>query len=155
MTIFTVHVPRDPVESLVLAERIRFVPEGFSWGAFIFGPLWLAWNRLWLGLALWIVAIGLVSALGALWLRPTSVFGLMLLIAYLFGLEGNGLLAAALRHRGLVLSDVVAAKGYEAAEWGYFRRAAQPQPAGATAKRAPAGAGGSAEFVGLSPDGGG
>ena len=77
----------------------------------------------------------------------------MLLIEYFFGLEGNGLLASSLRHRELVLSDVVAAKGYEAAEWGYFRRAAQPQPAGAAAKRAPAGAGGNDEFVGLSPEG--
>ena len=133
MTIFTVHVPRDPVEPLVLAERVRFVADGFSWGAFVFGPLWLLWNRLWLGLVLWIVAAGLVGLLGALGLRPVSLLGLGLMIEYFFGLEGNGLLASALRDRGLVLTDVVAARGCEAAERSYFRRLARARPAAAAA----------------------
>jgi hypothetical protein len=155
MKIFTVHAPRDPVDSQVLAERVRFVPEGFCWGAFFFGPLWLLWNRLWLGLAGWIAAIAIVGLLGALGLRPAASFGLVLLIDYFLGLEGNGLLASSLRGRGLLLSDVVAASGCEAAEQSYFRRLARVRPAAATGARMPPGRGESDEFVGLSPNAGG
>jgi hypothetical protein len=156
MTIFTVHVPRDPVEPLVLAERVRFVADGFSWGAFVLGPLWLLWNRLWLALVLWIVAAGLVWLLCALGFRPVTLLGLGLMIEYLFGLEGNGLLASALRDRGLVLTDVVVASGCEAAARSYFRRLAQARPAAAAAaERMPPGRGDNDEFVGLSPDAGG
>jgi hypothetical protein len=153
MKIFTVHAPRDPVDSQVFAERVRFVPEGFCWGAFFFAPLWLLWNRLWLGLVGWIVAIGLVWLLGVLRLQPAALLGLVLLIDYFFGLEGNGFLASSLRGRGLVLSDVVAASGCEAAEQSYFRRLAQARPAAAA--RLPPGRGESDEFVGLSPNAGG
>jgi hypothetical protein len=155
MKIFTVHAPRDPVDAQLRAEQVRFVPDGFSWGAFVFGPLWLAWNRLWLALAGWIAAIGLVGFLGALGLRPAASLGLVLLIDYFFGLEGNGLLASCLRSRGLALNDVVAASGCAAAEQSYFRRMAQLRPAAATAGRLPPGKAESDEFVGLSPDAGG
>ena len=32
------------------AERFVFLRDGFSWGAFLFGPLWLLYRRLWLAL---------------------------------------------------------------------------------------------------------
>ena len=85
------------------------------------------------------------------------MLGLGLMIEYFFGLEGNGLLASALRGRGLVLTDVVAASGCDAAERSYFRRLARARPAGesAAAERLPPGRGDDDEFVGLSPDAGG
>lgn len=154
MPIFTVHVPRYAAEPLASAERIRFVPDGFAWGAFVFGPLWALWNRLWLALVLWIAAaafIGFLSLIGFHWL---SVFGLALLIEYFFGLEGNGLLAAALHRRGFILGDVVVAAGRDAAERAYFQRRMQARPAaGPAGPRADGGE--TEEFVGLSPDPGG
>jgi hypothetical protein len=102
-----------------------------------------------------IAAIALVGLLGTLGLRPPASLSLVLLIDYFFGLEGNGLLASSLRSRGLVLNDVVAASGCEAAEQSYFRRLARARPAAATAARMPSGRGESDEFVGLSPNAGG
>ena len=34
-------------------ERFKFVRDGFSWGAFLFGPLWMVRHRLWLVLVLY------------------------------------------------------------------------------------------------------
>ncbi len=48
MTIFTVHVPRDCGDAQQAADRTRIVPDAFSWGTFLLGPIWLVWNRLWL-----------------------------------------------------------------------------------------------------------
>ena len=31
-------------------ERFMFVRDGFSFAAFLFGPLWFLWHRLWLAL---------------------------------------------------------------------------------------------------------
>src|SRR5260221_8049135 len=44
------------------AERVVFLREKFSWPAFVFGPLWLLWNRLWLGFAFWLGAEALIGA---------------------------------------------------------------------------------------------
>lgn len=154
MTIYTVHVPHNPGEPLGSAERVRFVPERFSWGAFVFGPLWLLANRLWLALVLWIAAIALLGFLGVARVSPAAVLGLGLLIEYFLGLEGNGWLAAALRNRGLMLSGVVAARDADAAEAAYFQRPA-PAAGAANMRTMPPRTGESAEFVGLSPDAGG
>ncbi len=48
MIIYTVHEPQRPAESIeARAEGVVFVKEGFTLWGFIFGPLWLLYNRLW------------------------------------------------------------------------------------------------------------
>jgi hypothetical protein len=42
--------PADP-------DRVRFVRDGFSWGAFLFGPLWMIRHRLWLVLLCWFLVM--------------------------------------------------------------------------------------------------
>lgn len=49
MTVFTVHEPpTTPPDRLDRAEAMVFLKDGFTWSAFLFGPLWLIANRLWL-----------------------------------------------------------------------------------------------------------
>src|SRR5579864_5781441 len=83
------------------------VCEGFSWGAFFFGPLWLAAHRVWIAAGLGLVATGLAVLLtddDAT--RAVLIFGLMLL----FGLSGYDLRRWSLDHRGYLLGQVVAAR---------------------------------------------
>ena len=50
MKSFTVHEPPEPpAERIDRASSLVFVKEGFSWGAFLFAPLWLVLHSLWAG----------------------------------------------------------------------------------------------------------
>ncbi|WP_428532763.1 DUF2628 domain-containing protein [Rhodopila sp.] len=81
------------------------VKEGFSWGALLFGPLWLAAHRTWIAAAITLAGYVLI----AVWVpRPASTIlsaGLMLLL----GLTGNDLRRWALQNRGYLLLHVLAA----------------------------------------------
>ena len=52
MSIYTVHMKATSDEPSAF-ERAVFVRDGFGWWAFLFGPLWLLWNRAWLGFVVW------------------------------------------------------------------------------------------------------
>ena len=78
--------------------------EGFSWPAFLFGPLWLAWHRAWMeaGIAggLWLLTFTLPPLPSAL---------AQLALFWLIGLEGNGLRRRALERKGCIEKTVVPA----------------------------------------------
>jgi hypothetical protein len=87
------------------------VKEGFSWGALLFGPFWLAAHRTWIAAAITLAAYVL---LGVLVPRPAATIlsaGLMLIL----GLTGNDLRRWALQHRGYLLLYVLAAGDRDAA----------------------------------------
>jgi hypothetical protein len=86
------------------------VKEGFSWLAFLFGPLWLAWHRLWAEAA---IAGGLWLLSFALPPLPSSLAQLALF--WLIGLEGNGLRRAALLRKGCYEKAIVPAHDAEEA----------------------------------------
>jgi hypothetical protein len=72
------------------------VREGFSWGAFVFAPLWLLANRAWIGAA----AYG-AGATAALLLAPPGWNALALLGLHLLaGFEGQDLLRDRLARQG-------------------------------------------------------
>ena len=79
------------------------VREGFSWGALIFGPLWLAAHRAWIPAALSVAAIILVDTLTA----GPSRAALSLALVVCFGLFGNDMRRWSLRLRGFTLLEVV------------------------------------------------
>ena len=43
------------------ADRFIFLGERFSLGAFMFGPLWMIWRRLWLVLIIYLIVLGLIE----------------------------------------------------------------------------------------------
>jgi hypothetical protein len=95
--IWTVHL-KDQAEPVL-------VREGFSLGALVFGPLWLAAHRAWIPAAFALaagIAIGAVATGGA---RNVLELGL----AVLLGLSGRDLWRWSLARRGYVLSQVVTA----------------------------------------------
>lgn len=83
------------------------IPEGFSIGAFAFGPLWLAMHSAWM-----FAAIGLaISVVVAVFTPGWASFGL----AVLYGLFGHDLRRLALDLRGFTLVHVIAARDAETA----------------------------------------
>jgi hypothetical protein len=81
------------------------VREGFSWGALLFGPLWLAAHRAWIPAAISLAAYVLISVL-APWSAGTI---LTLGVAVILGFTGEDLRRWALEWRGYLLAHVLAA----------------------------------------------
>ncbi len=85
--------------------------EGFAWGTFLLGPLWLALHRTWIAAALSLAAYVLIAtlappALAAVLIGATAVF---------LGLHGHDFQVWALEHRGYALVHVVGGKGRDEA----------------------------------------
>jgi hypothetical protein len=87
------------------------VPDAFSFGAFLFGPLWLALNRAWIPAVLSLVASVLIVELTA----PPAGLVLLLGLMVLLGLSGRDLVRWSLGRRGYTLVHAVVARNADAA----------------------------------------
>ncbi|HEY0330554.1 MAG TPA: DUF2628 domain-containing protein [Rhodopseudomonas sp.] len=124
MSVYTVHAPvAAPTNRPSSAERFVFVRDGFHVWAFLAGPFWLLYHRLWLALAgyvaLNVVATAVLSAAQA---DAGSRLAVMLLIALLMGLEAASLRRWTLSRRGWRQLDLVVADDEETAERRFFDR---------------------------------
>jgi hypothetical protein len=102
-------------------ERFMFVRDGFSFAAFLFGPLWFLWHRLWLAL-LGYVAVAVVLGAGMRFVDTAyGIRGLAgLLVALLIGFEASSLRRWTLTRRGWKDRGVVVGEDLEAAERRFF-----------------------------------
>ena len=118
MKVWSVHTRAESAPVLVR--------EGFSWGACVFGPLWLFAHRAWIAGVLvlcgWILAAAMPGGLGP---------ALMLVLAWATGVFGTDWLRWSLAGRGFTLVHAIAARNEDAA----FARlmAARPDLAAAAA----------------------
>jgi Protein of unknown function (DUF2628) len=87
------------------------VKEGFSWGALLFGCLWLLAHRAWIPGALALAAQVLIGVLTGAGARVVLEIGLALLL----GLIGRDLLRWSLARRGYTLAHVLAARDPDSA----------------------------------------
>ncbi|MGH7155599.1 MAG: DUF2628 domain-containing protein [Acetobacteraceae bacterium] len=87
------------------------IAEGFSWGALLFGGLWLLVHRAWIAGVLALAAGVLIGVLTQGVARGLLEFTL----AVLLGLNGRDLLRWSLARRGYTLAQVVAAGNEDAA----------------------------------------
>lgn len=145
MSLYTVHVPEDAPDALTRGERTRFIREGFSIVAFVFGLFYLLAHRLWLAAAVWIAVLVALAVFAAV-LHP-PVFGLVVLSALMHlyvGIEGPDLRRWGLARRGFILRDIVSAPDLETAEALFFSR--QPE----AIRSVPASSGKAARFMGPS-----
>jgi len=101
--IYTAHTRADSPPVLVR--------EGFSWGALVFGPLWLFAHRAWID---GVLALCAAAAIPALAVGPARAL-LSLTLAWALGLFGHDLRRGALERRGFLLAHVVAATDIDAA----------------------------------------
>ncbi len=103
MKSYTAHTKPDCPPVLLL--------EGWSWGAAIFGPLWLLVHRAWIPAVLFGAAVLLVMALA-----PPELGGLIGLgFGVLAGLLGRDAVRWSLERRGYLLVHVLAARDEESA----------------------------------------
>jgi len=98
MTFWTAHIRASSAPVLVR--------EGFSWGAFFLGPLWLAMHRAWIPAAL-ALACGILIVV----LLPPGVAAVtMAALAIVLGLSGQDCRRWSMDHRGFMLTQVIAAR---------------------------------------------
>jgi hypothetical protein len=109
MATYTVHEPPSRAgEPAGDTDRFVLVRDGFYFWAFLFGPLWMLWRRLWLVLLLYVVAMAAVQAgFWSLGLSGWTKFTLGSLIALLVGFEAGTLRRWTLsRGRGKIVGGV-------------------------------------------------
>jgi hypothetical protein len=155
MAVYTVHEPpRRSDDALAHTERFAFVRDGFSWAAFLFGPLWMLRHRLWLALIVYlVVVVGLSAAMRAVGVGDAAV-AIGLLVSLLLGFEASSLRRYGLARRKWNSIGVVVGDDLESAERRFFdawtgepvRRPAPPPPAG------PAAPASSGTIIGLFPE---
>jgi len=138
MTTFTVHEPPPRKnEETTSPVRFAFVRDGFYFWAFLLGPVWMLYHRLWLVLLMYLAGTAAIHA--GLW--ALGVSGLVkatvsLLIALLVGFEAGTLRRWSLRKwtsRGIVV-----AYNREAAEHRFFDRWSGSVPPAYAAPEPPA-----------------
>jgi hypothetical protein len=86
--------------------------EGFSLGALIFGPFWLAAHRAWLPAG----ASLLLAILIPILTRPPASVVLFLGLAILLGFSGRDLVRWSIARRGYLESNVVAGRNEDEAQ---------------------------------------
>jgi hypothetical protein len=96
---------------LRLRSEPVLVREGFSWGALLFGGLWLLVHRAWIAGILALIAGVLIGTFAAGAGRAVLELGL----AVLLGLTGRDLLRWSLNRRGYTMAKVLAARDADAA----------------------------------------
>lgn len=106
MRSWTIHLPPPGIQR----RAAVLVPEGFSFWAFLFGPLWLFRHRCWLAGLIALVAFALAS------LAPAP-FGtaLPLALAVLLGFHGHDLRRWTLERKDMPASHVVLGRDEDSA----------------------------------------
>jgi len=155
--------PRRDLSASEQADRYVFLRERFNLGAFLFGPLWMIWRRLWAVLIIYLVvagsaAFGLLS-MGVGW---TALVAIYTLIQLLVGLEATNLRRWTRIRRGWRDCGVVISDGLDMAERRFFdaRGARRPiaNPVAMSVPSPPTGTHmgpSSPDIVGLFPEPGG
>jgi hypothetical protein len=116
MRIYTVLEPPDGKP-----ERVAFVPEGFSWGALVFGFVWALWHRMWVvALLLFALSAMLSIATNLELLGPGFAALLQFGIGLIFAFEARSLQAKSLERVGFRRAALIQASNGEAAELAYF-----------------------------------
>jgi hypothetical protein len=100
MTTYSIYAKSNDATA---AEAV-FLPDKFSWPAFVLTWVWALWNRMWIVAALILSMMFIASALPAV-----PQFLLTLGINIFMGLHGNDLLGWSLKRRGL--SEIALSNG--------------------------------------------
>ena len=112
------------------ADRFIFFRERFSLAAFLFGPLWMIWRRMWLVLIFYLVATSLIElglrSLGIPIAARTTVY---LLLQLLVAIEAANLRRWTLLRRGWRDRGIVFGDDLELAERRFFAANAASQDA--------------------------
>ena len=161
MAVYTVHQP--PLKKYEAApdpERFVFVRDGFSFWAFLFGPLWMLRHRMWLVLVGYVLLV--VAMHFALRFVGASTGGsafAMFMLALLVGMEAGTLRRFTLGRRKWKNLGVIVGDDKESAEQRFFDswvRGETPSPSSVASPGVAAArpASPSSDIIGLFPQSG-
>ncbi len=113
------------------AEKTVFLKDGFSFAAFLFTGLWLAYKRLWLPLLAFAVVWAAIGFGGRqIGISPLGLAIAQGLIGLFLGLEGHALIERKLIAKGWRFAGVVEGRDIDMVERRYFEtKAPLPEPA--------------------------
>jgi hypothetical protein len=118
---YLVFEPPGGARTLEAAERVVFLREKFSWPALLFTPIWLLWNRLWLGFLGWVISTAAIAfAMRALGLMEYAGFAAAAIPSLIAGFEATALKRRKLLHRGFREVAAVVAEDLDTAERRFF-----------------------------------
>lgn len=139
MAIYTVHEPPPRRhETSADPDRFTFVRDGFYFWAFLLGPAWMLWRRLWLvALMYFALSVGLQLGLWALDAPEGARFLVWLLLSLLIGFEAGTLRRWTLTRHGWKNVGLVVADDIDTAERQFFAAWMQRAPAPIAASNAP------------------
>lgn len=101
-----------------------FIRESFSWAAFMFGPLWTLYHRLWFATFMLAAIFALLAHAGEKgWLDEPRLAVLQFALAVIIGFFANDWRRAKLARQGLHMRDIVASDSLLRAQQRYFDRA--------------------------------
>jgi hypothetical protein len=122
MPIYTVHEPPPrKKETAAGPDRFVFIRDGFYFWAFLFGPLWMLWHRLWAVAILYVLTLWFVWAtLATVGLASAVQYAVLFLIALLVGLEAATLWRWTLARRGWKQRAIVVGADRDSAERRFF-----------------------------------
>jgi len=128
MKIYTYHMTpgATPLEAAIA------VPEGFSWGAFVFGVFWALYRRLWLA-AVIIVGVNVIVPVAVQELGLSAILGsaTLFLFSFYVGCSANDWRREKLERSGQVLAGIAAGQDWEDADRRFFdtvaARSSSPQ----------------------------
>lgn len=145
---FTVHERPDHASDRTdRAEALVFVPEGFSLSAYLFGPLWLLANGLWLALAGYVaVALLITILIAAAGVDQRWSFYAFAALNFLVGFEADALRRWTFDRRGWRQIGTVSGGTQDDCERRFFDHWLTTVPAVSTDRLTPPGTPG-----GLSP----
>jgi hypothetical protein len=119
--VFLVFEPPSEAGASVDPERIVFLRDKFSWPALLFGPFWLIWHGLWLGLTLWaLVFLILAIGVAALELSDSMMAAAFFVPSLLVALDPLELRRRKLLRRGYREAGIVVAENLDLAEHRFF-----------------------------------
>ena len=141
MPTYTVHAPPIKAgEAESDPQRFLFVRDGFYFWAFLLGPLWMLYRRLWLVLLLYLILAGAVGVAFTMTHAPSTLqITFDVLLALLVGLEASTLWRWKLQRRRWRMLGFAVGDDREDAERRFFAAwAARATPAAAAPPPRPA-----------------
>jgi len=142
MQAYTVYeAPDHAGDRIDRGENLVFVKDGFSWGAFLFAPIWMLIHRLWWPLLGYIVVVVALQLLGLAVGRDQAWMPLLALgINLVVGFEANSLRRWTLERKGWSMIGATTGRTLAECERAFFDNWLPAQPMISTPHSEPAAA---------------
>jgi hypothetical protein len=137
MALYTIYAPAKPEGAATGPADLVFIKDGFCWPALFIPLVWMLYRRLWLVLLIYVVAVFCLGTLAAVAGEMASTL-VLILFAFYFALEANGLRRWTIERRRHALIGVVEGRNLGEAERRFFMEwPAKADLDGAATPRAP------------------